>query len=96
MLADTETSLMMALRLDWIKEPARGKSGRKISQFYDPLNYIPSRVVVSQSFDQLSSNGALGSPEKATAEKGQRLYPLIADALVKFLQEFATWKRRSI
>lgn len=87
-----ETSLMMALRLDWIKGEPRGESGRIESEFFDTLHYKPSRVVIARTFDQLSSNGALGSPEKASAEKGHQLYPLISDAIVNFLREFATWK----
>lgn len=87
-----ETSLMMALRLNWIKGEPRGEGRRIESEFFDPLHYTPSRVVVSRTFDQISFNGALGSPEKATAEKGQQLYPLITTAVVNFLREFATWK----
>ena len=88
-----ETSLMMALRPDWIKGEPRSEGGRTIeSEFFDPLNYTPSRVLVSRAFDQISSNGALGSPEKATVEKGRQLYPLITTAIVNFLREFATWK----
>ena len=87
-----ETSLMMALRLDWIKGEPRGEGGRIESEFFDPLHYTPSLVVVARTFDQISSNGALGSPEKATVEKGRQLYPLITTAIVNFLREFATWK----
>jgi len=87
-----ETSLMMALRLDWIKGPGRGDNGHFKSKFVDPLGYAPSRVVVSRSFHQLSDNGALGSPENATPEKGRELYDLIVPPIVEFLQEFATWK----
>lgn len=90
-----ETSLMLALRLDWIQSPASGESEGIGSNYYDPLGYAPSRVVVCQTFDQLSANGALGSPEKATAEKGEQLYSILTSAIVDFLKEFATWKRRS-
>ncbi len=90
-----ETSLMMALRLDWIKGTGSGEDGTIGSRYYDPLNYVPSRAVVSQSFDQLSGNGALGTPEKATEEKGRQLYPLITDVIVDFIKEFATWQRRT-
>ncbi|MDB6127024.1 MAG: hypothetical protein JWM35_920, partial [Verrucomicrobia bacterium] len=90
-----ETSLMLALRLDWVgrARPAGRKAARH-SRFYDPLNYQPSRVVVSQSFDDLSESGALGSPELATAAKGERLFELLADALTEFLVDFARWKMR--
>lgn len=90
-----ETSLMMALRSDWINGPGRGEDGSIGSAYYDPLNYRASRVVVSRSFDQLSSNGALGSPDKATAEKGRQLFPLIANAIVNFLREFGSWPPHS-
>jgi creatinine amidohydrolase len=90
-----ETSMMMALRLDWIKGPGCGEDGSIGSAYYDPLNYQASRVVVSRSFDQLSTNGALGSPEKATPEKGRQLFPLITGAVVDFLREFSAWPGRS-
>lgn len=90
-----ETSLMLTLRVDWVKPGAGGESAGIGSRYYDPLGYDPSRVVVSQSFDQLSANGALGSPEKATAEKGAKLYSLLTQAIVEFLNEFATWNRRT-
>lgn len=90
-----ETSMMQRLRIDWIKGNGQGESDGIGSAFYDPLGYRPSRVVVSQSFDQLSGNGALGSPEKATPEKGEQLYSLVSDVIVRFLQDFSTWERRS-
>lgn len=90
-----ETSLMQALRLDWIKGPGTGESGGIGSKFFDPTGYVPSRVVVSKTFDQLSANGAIGSPEKATPEKGEQLYQLVTEVLVDFLTEFSTWKQRS-
>ena len=87
-----ETSLMMALRLDWVTSQRQGEDGHIKSRFFDPLHYTPSRIIISRTFYQLSSSGALGSPEKANAEKGLKLYPLITGALVEFLQEFSTWK----
>ncbi|GAT35203.1 creatinine amidohydrolase [Terrimicrobium sacchariphilum] len=89
-----ETSLMLALRPDWVQKDALGETSGIGSQYYDPLGYTPSRVVVSQSFDQLSQTGALGSPELATEEKGRQLFTLLASAVARFLEEFATWKRR--
>ncbi len=90
-----ETSLMLALRRDWVARvvPAGKKSGLK-SKFYDPLNYEPSRVAVCQSFDQLSVTGALGSPEFASAEKGERLFGLLTSALTAFLTDFVRWQRK--
>lgn len=87
-----ETSLMMALRIDWIKSEGKGARSDIGSRFYDPLGYTPSRVVISQRFDQLSPNGALGSPEKGSAEKGRKLFDLFTGTIVEFLKEFESWK----
>lgn len=89
-----ETSLMLAVRADWVRKNPTGETGGIGSQYYDPLGYTPSRVVVSQTFDQLSQTGALGSPELATEEKGRQLFTLLASSVAGFLEEFATWKRR--
>lgn len=89
-----ETSLMLAIRADWVRNNATGETDGIGSQYYDPLGYTPSRVVVSQTFDQLSQTGALGSPELATEDKGRQLFTLLASAVAGFLEEFATWKRR--
>lgn len=90
-----ETSMMLALRLDWVRKTRRRGEKRGIaSKFYDPLGYTPSRVVVCQSFDQLSANGALGSPELATTEKGERLFKVVTSALTEFLIEYSQWEHR--
>lgn len=88
-----ETSLMLSLRVDWVKMiRARGHQPSVGSAFYDPLGHAPSRVVVSESFAQRTPTGALGSPEKASAAKGDRLFELISASVVEFLRDFATWK----
>jgi creatinine amidohydrolase len=88
-----ETSLMLALRPGSVKmELAKGERAARASEFYDPLEYRPSLVHVAETFEALTPHGALGSPEKATAEKGRKLLDLIADVLVRFVQEFSAWK----
>lgn len=88
-----ETSLMLALRTDWVKmKRAKGSRVERHSRFYDPLGYEPSRVAVSETFAQMTANGAMGSPEKATAEKGEKLFELIVPAVVDFLGDFVGWK----
>jgi len=90
-----ETSLMMAINANWIKGPRTAAAHQVFSRFHDVWGYEPSRVVVCRSFDQLSPTGALGSPEKATAEKGRKLFSLLTDALVDFLREFAAWDQQN-
>ncbi|MEI6338909.1 MAG: hypothetical protein WCQ57_10045, partial [Verrucomicrobiota bacterium] len=55
--------------------------------------YKPSLVSVCETFSQLTETGALGSPEKATEEKGMLLFDLLAKALIRFLSEFSTWSQ---
>jgi len=87
-----ETSMMLALRNDWVKmEKAAGAHPKRDSAFYDPMGYVPSRVFVSETFESLSPNGALGSPELATAEKGQHLLEIIETCVVGFLRDFSQW-----
>jgi creatinine amidohydrolase len=87
-----ETSLMLALRADWVEmDRAKGTIPERNSVFYDPLGYRRCSVAVSESFQHFSSNGALGSPELATPEKGERLYALLAAVLDRFLRDFAAW-----
>ncbi|CAN5390550.1 creatininase family protein [soil metagenome] len=93
-----ETSMMLNLRADWVRMgQAKGRRAERHSKFYDPLSYTPSRVAVSETFAQMTDLGAMGSPEKATAEKGGKLFDLVAKNVVEFLDEFSTWKfaRRS-
>ncbi len=88
-----ETSMMLALRADWVKmDQATGQRVERRSKFYDPLGYNPSRVSVSETFRQMTNSGAMGSPEKAKAEKGELLFQVITNTLTEFLKEFSTWE----
>ncbi|HWQ93843.1 MAG TPA: creatininase family protein, partial [Clostridia bacterium] len=90
-----ETSLMLALRGGSVKmELARGERATRDSEFYDPLEYRPSLVRLVEPFEAITAHGALGSPERATAEKGRKLLDLITGVLVQFVNEFAGWKLR--
>mgnify|MGYP002630976435 CR=1 FL=1 len=87
-----ETSLMLALREDWVKmNLAKGNGPSLGSAFYDRQNYEPSRVVVSETFKQMTPNGAMGSPELGTAVKGRKLFETISPVIIEFLREFSTW-----
>lgn len=90
-----ESSMMLRLRTDWVKmDEAHGERVERQSRFYDPLGYSPSRVMVSESFEQMTPVGAMGKPELATPEKGERLFELYSTALIEFLTEFSGWEHR--
>ena len=87
-----ETSMMLALRGELVKmDLAKGARADRASAFYDPLGYGASLVAVSETFDRLSPNGALGSPELATTEKGSQLLDIAAERLHAFMREFSQW-----
>lgn len=88
-----ETSMMLALREDWVRmERAKGCRATPRSSYYDPLGHGTTRVVVSEPFERRTPNGAMGSPEQATAEKGRKLFDIIEPVVVDFLREFAGWE----
>lgn len=88
-----ETSMMLALRADWVKmRLAKGHHRPPVSKFYNPGLVPPSRVAVCETFRQLSATGAMGSPELAAADKGRKLYDLITPVVVDFLRDFSRWK----
>jgi len=88
-----ETSLLLALKPDTVNmDLARGERAARESRYYDPLEYGPCLVHVCETFEAMTAHGALGSPEKATAAKGARLFDLITDSLVDFIDDFAAWE----
>lgn len=87
-----ETSMMLELRPNYVlMHRAKGVETKRHSSFYDPMGYGPSLVEVTETFERMTDNGAMGSPELASSEKGQKLLDLIEIKLVAFLNEFSTW-----
>ena len=87
-----ETSLMLALQPDRVRmERAQGCVTVRNSAFYDPLGYGPSLVEVTETFERMTPHGAMGSPERGTAEKGQKLLDVFTRKLTEFLREFSEW-----
>lgn len=87
-----ETSMMMVLRPSQVKiKRAEGFLPQRRSAFYDPLGYGPSLVEVTEAFERMTPNGAMGSPGLATSAKGGKLLDLFEARLVAFLREFAGW-----
>jgi creatinine amidohydrolase len=87
-----ETSMMLSVNPHIVKmDHAEGSKPGRGSAYYDPLGYSPSRVCVTEMFDHLSRSGALGSPELATPEKGEKLFSLLTASVVSFLKDFQKW-----
>ncbi len=83
-----ETSLMLALRPDLVGDSSE-RDGETLDEQYqwagqDLLD--GGSVGVYRSFDVYSDSGAIGLPEKASAEKGERIRSIIGEELASLLR----------
>jgi creatinine amidohydrolase/Fe(II)-dependent formamide hydrolase-like protein len=84
--------MMLSLRPEWVDlEAARGANVRFESAFYCPDSSRASRVTVSRPFEHISTSGAYGHPELATAQKGEALFAVAVREVVACVREIAAW-----
>jgi len=87
-----ETSLMLAIRGKLVHmDRAEAKDVHWEDTRFTPDASRPSKVGVAAPFHARSANGALGRPDLATEEKGNRLLDAVTDDLTKFVGEFLSW-----
>jgi creatinine amidohydrolase len=90
---EVETSVILRVHPQLVKmELAYGAHYAYPSEFYTPDYSGPQRVSAFRSFAQFTQDGALGHPERATAEKGEQIIAMATREIVKFVREFATWQ----
>jgi creatinine amidohydrolase len=90
--SELETSLVLALRGDLVDlAAARGASIPFDSDFYCPDMHLGSRVAVYPPLDRLSTTGAVGHPERATAQKGEAILAVAVDQVVACVRDIARW-----
>jgi creatinine amidohydrolase len=55
---------------------------------------LPENIRIFWKFDELTSTGATGSPQKATIRKGNEILQLLEDVLISFIKEMEStdWK----
>ncbi len=87
-----ETAMMMHLRADLVK------ADRAVTVYPDPGSaYLNTDLLASSAartyldFKDLSPTGVLGDPSHATPEAGARYFAAVADALARFIDDFAGW-----
>ena len=83
-----ETSLILSLRPDLVGEPDE-YDGEPLDEPYqwagqDLLD--GGSVGVYRSFDFYSDSGAIGSPEQASAEKGERMLSIVSEELTDLIR----------
>ena len=82
---EAETSAVLAVRQDLVKLESAPK---------DVIPNLPENIRIFWKFDELTSTGATGSPQKASIKKGNEILRLLEDVLVSFIKEMesADWK----
>jgi creatinine amidohydrolase len=89
-----ETSMVLAARPDLVEmDQAAAHCVRVDSRYYQPDGAGSNKVHVALPFEQLTRTGALGRPELASSEKGEKLLEAIAGKLADFVREFSHWER---
>lgn len=90
---EMETSIMLAKHADLV-DTARARGGGQTAEFgYRRIDMLKGQpFFMINEFDELSDNGAIGSPEFAGAEKGERFLEAAAQAAARFLDEFSAWE----
>jgi creatinine amidohydrolase len=90
---ELESSMILRLRPELVRlDQAHGAKLDFESAFWSADSRGSSRVYVPRAFEQVSVTGALGDPQKATAEKGETIYEVAAREVVSFVREFAAWQ----
>ena len=62
------------------------------SDFYSPDQSGRSRVSVTKTIRQMTPTGALGRPDLASEEKGERILQVAVAEVVAFVREFDGWQ----
>lgn len=89
---EMEMSLMLHVRPE-LAHPDKVRDGTWFprSRFLTGDLAIGAPVSVSWSFGELTDDGTLGDPVKATAERGAELLDVIVGEVAAFLTEFRDW-----
>ncbi len=55
---------------------------------------LPDNLDIKWKFSEITPCGATGDPTKGTPEKGEKMFKVLVDCVVKFIQEMekAGWK----
>jgi creatinine amidohydrolase len=89
---EMETSVMLATNpelVDTAKATRGGPSEEHGYRTVDMLKSLPYFMI--SEFDEFSESGVIGMPDFATPEKGKQFLEAAAQAVVRFLDDFAKW-----
>jgi creatinine amidohydrolase len=82
---EAETSAVLAVRPDLVNIEYAPK---------EVIPKLPENIRIFWKFDELTSTGATGSPQKANVRKGYEILQMIEDVLLSFIKEMESsdWK----
>ena len=87
---EAETSMMLAVRPELVAMDRVGLA--KANSTPDATNVVGGGVYRWRTIGARSASGVIGNPEAATAEKGERLFEAITDALAGKLCNAELWQ----
>jgi len=82
---EAETSAILAVRPDLVNMESAPK---------EVIPKLPENIRIFWKFDELTSTGATGAPQKASIEKGNEILQILEDLLLSFIKEMelSDWK----
>ncbi|MGH9972774.1 MAG: creatininase family protein, partial [Nitrososphaeraceae archaeon] len=82
---EAETSAVLAVRPDLVNIESAPK---------EVIPKLPENIRIFWKFDELTSTGATGSPQKANIKKGYEILQILDDVLLSFIKEMeaSNWK----
>jgi creatinine amidohydrolase len=82
---EAETSAILAVRPDLVNMESAPK---------EVIPKLPENIRIFWKFDELTSTGATGAPQKASIEKGNEILQTLEDLLLSFIKEMelSDWK----
>jgi creatinine amidohydrolase len=82
---EAETSAILAVRPDLVNMESAPK---------EVIPKLPENIRIFWKFDELTSTGATGAPQKASIEKGNEILQMLEDLLLSFIKELelSDWK----
>lgn len=87
-----ETSMILAIDPEHVDmKVACNRKPDFQSKYFALQAEFASQVHASVNFRQITTNGAMGSPEFADAEKGKKLLSFFENKVSEFLKEFKSW-----
>lgn len=94
---EMETSILLAKNSGLVDMQKARQGGPGPDMGYrvtDMLKPLPFSLI--SEFDEISTNGVIGMPEMASAEKGEQFLEAAGEAVVSLLDEMGAWKFQEI